>query len=379
MSLVGRRSSPVVSVALGQVCRGTWESGELSPGDADEFVAAVLLHRVAPLAHVVTRAAAPDLARRLKPARDRAFATNLAAGGLLADLDRLLADLPWLTFKGAVLSATAHPVAGLRSFNDIDVLVDPGFFRVACDRLYAEGWELIDRDDMLAARPIPGEMHWASPAGLLVDLHWSMINREARRERFRIPTDELISRRRRLLVGFSEVPVLDPDDALIHVCVHAALDGANRLLQLVDADGLARQVADWQELAERAKRWRAGAQVWLVLSRARVVLRTPLPKDLSRMLGVPRGLVALLGLVDRLAPVAATRSEHGLARLVARAVNPTLGRTLLTLARHSIQGVRERVRPSAARVGRVVAEPGTVQGFLVEVERRGAHTGPRAS
>lgn len=369
----GRRPSPAVSAALGQVCRGAWESGELSPSEVDEFVDAARLHRIAPLAHVVTREAAPDLSTRLKPDRDSAFVTNLAATGLLAQLVGLLADVRWLTFKGASLSMSAHPVPGLRSFTDIDALVQPSQLRLACERLSAQGWKLIDYDDMLAARPAPGEMHWVSPSGLLVDLHWSMINREARRARFRIPTDELIERRNNLSLGFGEVPALDPDDALIHVCVHAALDGANRLLQLIDADGLARQVRDWPALADRARRWRAGAQVWLVLSRARAVLHTPLPADLARMLGVPSGLKVLLDVVDRIAPVTGTRSEHGLARLVARAVNPTLGATIVTLFRNSVQGIRDRIRPPAALPDRVSAGPATVEAFLTEVEQRHAH------
>ena len=135
----GRRPSPAVSAALGQVCRGAWESGELSPSEVDEFIDAARLHRIAPLAHVVTREAAPDLSTRLKPDRDSAFVTNLAAAGLLAQLVGLLADVRWLTFKGASLSMSAHPVPGLRSFTDIDALVQPSQLRLACERLSAQG------------------------------------------------------------------------------------------------------------------------------------------------------------------------------------------------------------------------------------------------
>lgn len=368
----GSRASTAVSAALTQVCQGRWGSSELSPRQRDEFVDAVRLHRIAPLAHVVTRGVAPELSERLKPDRDRAFATNFAAGALLAEIDRLLAGIVWVTFKGPVLSMSAHPAPGLRSFTDIDVLVDPGQLRTVCELLAAAGWKLIDYDDMLAARPAPGEMHWASPSGLLVDLHWAMINREARRERFRIPTGELLQRQQNVSVGFAKVPTLDAPDALIHVCIHASLDGANRLLQLVDADGLARQVQDWPALAERAKRWRAGVQVWLVLSRARAVLGTPLPDDLCAMLGVPWGMRVLFDVVDRLAPVARARSEHGLARLVARAAHPTLDATLSMLLRNSLQGIRDRIRPPVARSGRVAAEPATVSAFFSEVEERHA-------
>ncbi len=369
----GRRSSSAVSAALGQVCRGTWETGDLSQRQIEEFINAVRLHRIAPLAHVVTRKVAPTVSERLKADRDRAFVTNLAASMLLGELSSLLEDVQWLTFKGVSLSMGAHPAAGLRAFTDIDVLVLPGQFRVTCERLAAAGWKLLDYDDMLAACPAPGEMHWVSPNGLLVDLHWSMINREARRARFRIESEELIERRRNLSLGFTDVPALDPYDALVHVCVHAALDGANRLLQLVDADGLAHQVSDWPTLARRARAWRAGTQVWLVLSRCQAALGTPLPPGLSEALGVPKGLKALLALVDRMAPVVAARSEHGLARLVARALHPTLGATAVSLLRNSLLGIRDRVKPPTPPTGRVPAEDATLEVFLTEVERHVRH------
>lgn len=368
-----RRRSPAVSTALGQVCRGVWSNVALTPIEVDEFVDAARLHRIAPLAHVVTREVAPSVSQLLKPDRDRAFAKNLAACALLAELTRLLGDIPWVTFKGASLSMASHPVPGLRSFNDIDVLTSPVHLRHACERLAAAGWTLLDREDMLAARPAPGEMHWISPNGFLVDLHWSMINREPRRVRFRIPDAKLIDRRRNQTLGFVDVPVLDHCDALIHTCVHAALDGANRLLQLVDADGLVRETTDWATVTTRAREWRASAQVWLVLSRCRGVLGTPLPSNLAEALGVPTTLQRFLTAVDRVAPITSIRSEHGLARLVARALRPALGATAIALVHNVALGVRDRIKRPALRKNRVPASAETLQAFLTDVEMTNAN------
>ena len=370
MSLVPgrRRKSSRVTDKLADVCRGRWSATQLSPAEADEFLEAARLHRIAPLAQVVTRDSAPDLSERLRPDRHTAMARNMVAPVVLGELGRVLDGLPWLTFKGATLSATAHPRPGLRTFMDIDALVSPADLREACRRLGEAGWHMLDMDDMLAARPIPGEMHWVSPWGVNLDLHWSMINREARRNRFSIRTDELIQRRRTVSLGDVEVPTLDLYDALVHVCVHSSLDGANRLLQLVDADGLARQIHDWRMLADRARRWRAGAQVWLVLNRARQVMGTPLPDGLAGDLAVSAGLRALLGVVDRAAPVAAARSEHGLPRLIARALHSTLVATTGAVTRNAIRGVRDRLRPPPTPVDRVPATSATLSGFLAVVE-----------
>ena len=368
-----RRRSPAVSTALGQGCRGVWGNVSLTPTEVDEFVDAARLHRIAPLAHVVTRGAAPSISQVLKPDRDRAFAKNLAACALLAELARLLGDIPWLTFKGASLSMASHPVPGLRSFNDIDVLTSPDNLRLVCERLSVAGWTLLDRDDMLAARPTLGEMHWISPNGFLVDLHWSMINREARRARFRIPDAKLIDRRRSQPLGFGDIPVLDHCDAVIHTCVHAALDGANRLLQLVDADGLVRQATDWSTVAARAREWQAGSQVWLVLSRCHDILGTPLPVNLGRALGVPKSLQRFLMMVDRISPITSIRSEHGLARLVARALHPALSTTITTLTHNAALGVRDRIKAPALPQNRVPASAETLQAFLTDVEMNNAN------
>lgn len=367
-----RRPSSRVSDALAQVCLGTWPVEALSTHQVNEFVDAVRLHRIAPLAQVVTRKVAPQIARQLQEDRDDAFRRNLVASLLLRELAQQWHDISWVTFKGAMLSATAHPSPGLRTFTDIDALVAPSSLRPACERLWEAGWILLDFDDMLAARPISGELHWRSPQGMTMDLHWSMINRESRRARFRIPTKSLLERRRMVSIGFGEAPTLDPQDALIHVCVHSSLDGANRLLQLVDADGLARQITDWTTTARRAREWRAGAQVWLVLARSHTLLGTPLPDGLADLLGVSKAMRGFLALTDRMAPVTAARSEHGLARLVSRALHPTLGVTLAAISRNAAQGVRHRIVPPAVRQGRIPASQETLHSFLSEVERQPA-------
>lgn len=373
-----RSSSPRVTAALIRVCRGSCIEGRLSATEVDEFVHAVRLHRIAPLAHVVTREHAPDISRRLLPDRDDAFERNLAAAMLLGELGRVLDDLPWVTFKGAALSMAAHPAPGLRTFRDIDALVRPADLRPACERLSREGWTLLDYDDMLAARPLPGEMHWLAPNGLIVDLHWTMINRQSRRDRFSVPTSDLIERRRSLSLGFGQVPTLDPYDALLHVCLHACLDGSIRLLQLVDADALARQVSDWVTVASRARAWRIEAPLWLVMTRSRAFLDTPVPDDLAQLLGIGADLRALLAIVDRVAPVAATRSEHGLARLVSRAVRSSLGETLVAVSRNAARGVRDRVRPPVGLDHRVAVEAGTLEAFLTDVEQNTSAASPAA-
>lgn len=363
------RASPSVSRSLLAVCHATWPSTDLTASEKEEFVAAARLHRIAPMAYVVARGVADEVADRFRVDRDRAMAMTLRTTLTLDFLTRTLSGLPWLTFKGLVLSMNAHPVPGLRTFSDLDVLIDPNQLRAASDRLRADGWQPLDYDDMLSSAEPPGEIHWLSPHGLKLDLHWSMINSAFRRDMFDVRTDELLSRRVTAVVGLTSVPTLDPEDTLVHTCLHAALDGAARLLQLVDVDGCARHILSWESLAERARRWQAAAQVWVVLSRAKAALGTPLPEDLSDMLGIGAPLRASLSIVDRIAPVASVRESHGLTRFAARAVRPTLRSTLAVGARNARLGVVERVRhDDSTDRHRVPASESTTEKFVASVE-----------
>ncbi|MPV48528.1 hypothetical protein GCG21_00580 [Pseudactinotalea sp. HY160] len=368
-----RRARSALSHALVQIARG--ETPAIAPSvraRPEAFAGAVRYHRLAPLAHTLLRETAGDLARLVEDDRDRARATHLHMTTLVGALGDLFEDLPWVVFKGPVLSEVAHPVAGLRSYGDLDLLVAPGDLRTASARLLEAGWTIADFDDMLGNPDVPGEMHWRSPSGALMDLHWSMINTAGRRRRLDVPTARILERRVPIRLGFVPGWTLDPADTLIHVCLHAALTGANRLLYLVDAQRSAARVTDWAEVARRAAAWKAAPHVSLVLRRARSGLGGDLPIGLDRLLGSSPAFRALTGAVDRIAPVPGTRSEPGIARLVARAAQPGAARTALAasrgVARHVLQRDRAAQAARSGRADRVVAGQRALGVYLDRVE-----------
>lgn len=356
-----------LSRSLVAIARG--ERPSIPPGlraDPEVFAAAVRYHRLAPLAHVLLRDGEPDLAEVLRPDRDQARAMHLHATTLLGHLGELLDGVGWVVFKGPVLSELAHPVPGLRSYKDLDLLVRPEGLREVSTRLLAAGWTVGDFEDMLRNPQLPGEMHWRSPSGVLMDLHWSMINMADRRRRLAVPTAELLQRREQVPLGFAAAWTLDPVDGLLHVCLHAALTGANKLLYLVDAQRMAARITDWALVGERAARWKAAPHVALVLHRARRCLGGALPEDLDRVLGSTRAFRALTAAVDRAAPVPRARTEAGPARLVARAVQSGALRTSFASARSVARHLQER--PAGARSGRVEAGAGALAVYLDRVE-----------
>ena len=334
-----------------------------------ELVDALRYHRLAPVAHTLLRDGGDELAELVRADRDAVVALHLHATSLLGHLEALLDGVPWVVFKGPVLSELAHPVPGLRSYHDLDLLVDPQDLRPVTTRLLEAGWTIADYDDMLRNPQVPGEMHWRSPSGMLMDLHWSMINMQDRRRRLAVSTSDLLRRRRPVQLGFAEAWTLDPADSLVHVCLHAALTGANKLIYLVDAQRVAARVTDWAEVGQRAEGWKAAPHVGLVLRRARASLGGDQPEGLDRLLGTSAAFRALTAAVDRVAPVQRARTEPGPARLVARAVQPGAVRTVLSSAQSVARHVLDRPRPE--RADRVPAGSEALDLYLDRVESAG--------
>lgn len=370
-----------VSALLVDVCRHSGTPRPLSPGSEAELVAAARFHRVAPLVHVAHRDTAPHVADLFRVDRLQAMTGHLQACAALQQLGDVLGDISWVTFKGAVFSEHAHPVPGIRTYNDVDVLVDPTSLREVSRLLLAAGWHVVDYQDMLRNQSVPGEMHWASPSGVLLDLHWSMVNMASRRRRFDVPTADLLRRRVRIQLGGDSVWTLAPSDALVHACLHAGLSGANKLVHLVDVDRLSRSAVDWDEVASRSCEWRAQAQVALVLERAHRVLGTPVPPDFAVRADVSRSVRRLGLLADQVAPVARSRTNAGLGKFVARAARASGTATAGAFGRNASRGLLDRARgPRKERAERLNADEASLEVYLDAVESAAASSrGPVAA
>lgn len=360
-----------VDAALVDVCRRRTPGLPEAPAAVEDFLLGVHYHRIAPLAHVALRQVNPSLAARLQSDRDSALINHLRMSALLGGIVQLLDGIPWLVFKGPVLSEFAHPVPGLRYYRDLDLLVAPGDFRTACHRLMEAGWHIVVSDESLESEEFPGEVPLVNPSGIVLDLHWSMLVTKTSRGRFSVEAGPLLERRTPATIGPVALSMLEPADALVHVCHHAALIGATKLGHVLDADQLARQ-ADWDRVIARSKEWGAGPQVAVVLGRARRLFDTPVPADLGRRLGLSRAMVWALAQVDKAWPIESLRQDESWIRLVTRALRPSLARTIGAAIRRVAQGVITRVKNAGGTASRVPASPAVIETFLSRVEALGS-------
>lgn len=220
----------------------------------------------------------------------------------LAHVRRVLdaTDTRWAVIKGPAAVELLYSAPGQRAYVDLDLLVDPAAFRDVLTALQAAGSQLLDRNWTLLRKDLLGEVHLRLPGGTPLDLHWNLINMN--RGRMWIDSAEVLQRAVRTDLGGVTVGTLDSVDAVVHLAVHAALSGGDKLLWLKDIERAAAVFAPpWEAVVERAHRWNVAAPTGLILARARTVLDAPIPEWVpGRLLGA--GSARIVGLVERASP-----------------------------------------------------------------------------
>jgi hypothetical protein len=266
-------------------------------------------HRVVPFLAAAVRTSGVAASDEAVASLERTHATRTAAHmRVLADLDAVVASLsegavPFLVVKGPVLSEHLYPSPDLRTYEDLDLLIPPGSFERAVDALRASGSVLLDQNWALTRADTRGQLHFQLPMGTLADVHWHLLNRENVRHGFSITTDDLFERSREVVVGGRSVPTLDPVDTLLHVALHAALSGGDRLIWLKDIERvLAVDRPAWDDVIQRARAWKAGRSIAITLNRARRSLGAPVPDDALDALFASRLCRSLSDRLDRRSP-----------------------------------------------------------------------------
>lgn len=309
------------------------------------------------------------------PAAERRALGSLRMGTIMVHLRRmndlklvrdtfLDAGIPWLVFKGPVLAERIHGAVELRSYGDVDVLVDPRRLGDAIDALEAAGGVTLDRNWDLLCRTLKGEIHVRLPSGTTLDLHWHMLNSARLRERFPVDVFRLLDETRQVTVGGFDVPTLGPADSIIYVSLHAMLSGGHRLVWLKDVERLL-AVEPWtpDEVESAARHWGARLVFLTALQRvAHVIGVPPVVSQSFRWRLRDRPWAALAAATWRLSAVEHERGRGSVGRLVSRSVRQDGLTSLGELARRSAGFLRDggnRVAP-IDRTSMDPSDPGSI-------------------
>jgi hypothetical protein len=368
----------------GETASGVQLSEALDRADPSQLLEAARFHRVAAYVHE-RLAHEPELTEpyatvvdELGAQREEQFAHQVRC---LASL-RLVVEVmdrhgwAWLLFKGPVLAAL-HRRMDLRSYGDLDVLVDHRQLREVVTALEEAGCRALVDDWSLYARVLPGELQILTPHGVVVDLHWHLINSSRVRRSFRVDVQEVLDERRPVEVGGMSVPAMKPVHAFVHLVLHAALAGAHRICWLKDVDVAAQRCDDWEPVRSVSQQWGADVALATVLLRARRTLGGDVAAGALRH-GRPSAWAVLAACTEYLYPVVEGRVDHSLPRLVARASRPTGAKSWGELARRSRAHSRAETVTGGPRYA--VAAPDAAASYYSAVSRAGAdgHVGAGA-
>jgi len=260
-------------------------------------LAPLLYDRLRPFAEEVGLPA--DIERRLRGVYLSSAARNVRLYSELARVLKALkdADIPVIPLKGSYLAGVVYGDAALRPMNDIDLMVRQEDFRKTIELLMSREYRAegkVRPEDVFAVQqhhpPLTGR------SGIPIEVHWTItqpklnslimpphpaLSREGRGNNV-IPqhaaghhwiAEGIWHRARHGMVANVKVPVLSPEDLIIHLCIHAVqhhrLEG--QLRSLFDIARTVRFYAghiDWPLMRDLAKLWGAERSVYLALALA---------------------------------------------------------------------------------------------------------------
>ena len=189
----------------------------------------------------------PELLRRLRAATQDSVVASLA---LAAELVELLAALrahgvPALAIKGPVSAALCYGDLGLRTFSDLDLLIEPGHVSAASELLaardYAPRLPLSPAWLERLVRTDSEQLYGHADGRRLVDLHWSLMPRGYS---FTPGGDGLFARRQHVRIGGAQVPTLAVEPTLLFLLLHGMKHDWESLGWLCDVSELLRRQRD---------------------------------------------------------------------------------------------------------------------------------------
>jgi hypothetical protein len=350
--------------------------------DATEVVDRACLHGVAGCVHLSLRGD-DSVDEALRHLLEEAYFGGLESHAkCLHDLSIAAealdaAGIPWLAFKGPVLSEAVYSRPDLRSYGDLDLLVEPDRLMDATTALESVGGRLLDRNWLLLLRRMYGEVHVLMPTGTVVDLHWHVLNEDALRLSFPVDTDALMRSAQRAVIGRVCVQTLGPEDTLIHLALHACTSGGNRLVWCKDLEQVVtRQSPDWDAVVARAHQFRSGLPTAVMLLIASRALDFDVPSTAIRQLAPGPVWRRLAALADRATPVETWNGGGSVARGICRATRAdewasarALGRRLASLAKSPHAGGPHETDRDPNSAGSVLAPAGEPAAYFAAVAR----------
>jgi len=284
--------------------------------DWDRLILLAVFHRLTAFVVQNLTAAAADIVpvRTLEILRTRFIqdgATALRQTAELLEILRLFreARIYAIPYKGPVLAAYVYGNLAYRRCMDLDVLISRQDVPRARDLLEKSGY--VPRHSMSPAGRefLLNHRHseiFERPSSPVLELHWAFAKQ---RGMFAMGVEELRPRLGTRNVGGVAVPVLNPEDLLLVLCVHGANHLWSRLEWLCSvAELLKKEPLNWSEAMRYATDYHVEKYVILGTLLAHDLLGAPIPESVLDRARSDRSIVRLASIVGQ--KLAAADVEH---------------------------------------------------------------------
>jgi hypothetical protein len=330
----------------------------------------------------------PGQGSRLADEARRDAVRHLAYLGVLRKLADALdqAKVTWVALKGPVLAELSYGEVP-RGYADLDLMVDPGQLRRALNALKGAGAVVAERDWPMLVGGAKGELSMAVHGLPMVDLHWHLVYLRNARERWAIPTEDLLERRQRARLKDADAWSLDRHDFLAHLALHASFGAAQQLRRLLDIERtVANWPPDWEVLVQRCRAWRVGLPVGVMLNRARRTLGAAVPDGVVEELAGSRSNRLVVRQLSGWSPAGHLPAGRSVKNGLTRSLRDDLPATAAEFAGETRQALAQLLRMRAIEAGKpaIGEEPGASAGFecyleMVESTDRYGHLKPARS
>ncbi len=285
-----------------------------------QSLTALFYWRIRPFARQLPSVLTEPLRRRFLLSTARSLQREQELARILNVLNAV--EIQPTLFKGGALAHTIYPTSELRSMTDLDLWIEPSKMDTAIRALGQIGYNWREKP----TRPHAWQLEREGEIQLfgggrhqgLVELHYGVFAGEWLYRTTHVDVAGIVERRRSVRIAGQAAWVLAPEDALIQVAVHLAVNHSMSdmaLRSLMDILFLSPQIENWEQVITRAKQWRIATLVGLVLQFADDLLGIPDLKPVLDGLGLGALRRRMLGrLIDRNTII----SAQGLARSPSR-------------------------------------------------------------
>ncbi len=226
---------------------------------------------------------------------DSFFKTEERITEYMDELDKISAllhshKIPLVALKNSGIARAIYPFLGASPMGDLDVLVDKADFRKAHGILIKQGYQMKFRSPLEEENIDSAEQHGgaeysvdlASGRHLWFELQWRPIAGRWIRADQEPSASDLIERS--VKIDDCYTLLLSPEDNLLQVALHTAKHTYVRAPGFrlhTDVDRIVRSSKiDWVKFVEKVKSIEVKTAVFLSLTLAQKLLRTPIPKDI---------------------------------------------------------------------------------------------------